>query len=120
MALGLGYSKAGLHNIRHTSRACNLALLTHHKDMLKLYLLDPKLEKCEELYADGLMDAEGFEPNDSLKAAREKCVNKQKARAAKVDTVSQKLCKIESKKRPARDSSESSKIQETLSRAPAL
>ena len=53
------------------------------------------------------MDAEGFEPNDSLRAAREKCVSKQEDRAAKVDTVSQKLCKMDNQKRPARDSPES-------------
>ena len=93
MALGLGYSKAGLHNIRPASRSCNLALLIHHKDTLTPYVLDLKLEKCEQLYADGLIEAEGFKPNDSLKAAREKAVSKQKARAAKVDTVSQKKSK---------------------------
>ena len=98
MALSLGYSKAGLHNLRPSSRACNLALLIHHKDAFTPYILDPKLAKYEELYADGLTEAEGFKPNDSLKARREIAVNKQKARAAKVDKVSQKSYRVESKK----------------------
>ena len=83
MALNLGYSKAGLHNLRPSIRACNLALLIHHKDAFTPYILDPKLAKYEELYADGLTEAEGFKPNESLKAAREKAVKKQKARLPK-------------------------------------
>ena len=43
-----------------SDKACTLALLIHHKDTLTPYVLDPTLEKCEELYAKGLMVAEGL------------------------------------------------------------
>jgi hypothetical protein len=62
----------------------------------------------EELYAAGLAEAQGFKPNDNLKAKREIAVKKLKAQAIKVDKVSQKSGRVEGKKRVTRDSSVSS------------
>ena len=81
---------------------------THHKDTLTPYVLDPTLRSFEEMFAKGFIEAEGVEPSADLLAEREKYVNKQNASTTQVEKPSEKPCKSESKKRPARDSSESS------------
>ena len=50
----------------------------------------------EDLYAVGFAEAQGFKPNDNLKAKREIDVKKLKAQAIKVDKVSQKFSRVES------------------------
>ena len=64
--------------------------------------------RSEDLYAAFIAEAQGFKPNDDLKAKREIAIKKQKAQAIKVDKVSQKSSRVESKKRATRDSSVSS------------
>ena len=108
MALDIGYSKAGINNLRPSSGSYHLSALIHYKDLLTPYVLEPKLKMYEDLYAANLAEAEGFKPNDDLKAKREIAVKKLKSQAVKVDKVSQKSNKVESKKRPAWDSSVSS------------
>ena len=104
----MGYSLAGINNLRPSNGSYNLSALIHHKEQLTPYVLDPKLEMYEELYAAGLAEAQGFKPNDNLKAKREIAVNKLKAQAIKVDKVLQKSNRVESKKRATRDLSVSS------------
>ena len=62
----------------------------------------------EELYALGSIEAEGFKPSAKLYAEREKSLLKLKAAKAKLDSPSEKPGRVESKKRQARDTSESS------------
>ena len=72
MILRLGYSKAGLHNLRPSSRDWTLALLVHHKATHTPYVLDPTLRSYEILFAKGMIEAEGFDPSAALLAKREK------------------------------------------------
>ena len=84
LVLRLGYSVAGVHNLRPSSRAWTPAQLVQHTTTLTPYVLDPRLMSCEEMYASGYMEAEGFEPNAKLSAEREKSLLKQNASKAKV------------------------------------
>ena len=99
----LGYSVPGVHNIRPSSGAWTPAQLVEHTTMLTPYVLDPRLMGCEELYALGSIDAEGFETSAKLYAEREKSLLKLKAAKDKMESPSEKPCKVESKKRQARD-----------------
>ena len=83
IALDIGYSKAGINNLRPSSGSNNLSALINYKDLLTPYVLDPKLKMYEDLYAAGLAEAEGFKPNDNIKAKREIAVKKLKAQAVK-------------------------------------
>ena len=108
IVLRLGYSKAGVHNLRPSSRAWTPAQLVQHTTTLMPYVLDPRLMSSEEMYASGEREAEGFVPNAKLSAEREKSLLRLKANKAKVKSPSEKPSKVESKKRQARDTSESS------------
>ena len=108
LVLHLGYSVAEVHNLRPSSRDWTPAQLLQYATTLTPYVLDPRLISCEEIYTSGYMKAEGFEPNANLSAEREKSLLKLKASKAKVEKSSEKPCNPESKKRQARDTSESS------------
>ena len=84
MILRLGYSKAGLNNLRPSSRDWTLALLVHHKATHTPYVLDPTLRSYEILFAKGMIEAEGFDPSAALLAEREKYVSKQNISAIAV------------------------------------
>ena len=68
----LGYSVAGVHNLRPSSRAWTPAQLVEHTTTLTPYVLDPRLMGREELYSQGSIEAEGFESSAKLYAEREK------------------------------------------------
>ena len=90
MILRLGYSKAGLHNLRPSSWNWSLALLVHHKATHTPYVLDPTLRSYEILFAKGMIEAEGFDPSAALLAEREKCASKQNTSAIPVEKPSEK------------------------------
>ena len=50
MALRLGYSKAGVPNLRPTCRDWTLAQLVCHKATLTPYVLDPTVRMVEEMF----------------------------------------------------------------------
>ena len=60
------------------------------------------------MFAKGYIEAEGFEPSADLIAERGKSLIKQNASVIIVEKSSEKPSKLESKKRSARDTSESS------------
>ena len=97
-----------MHNLRPSSKDWTPAQLVHYTTVLTPYVLDPRLMSCEEMYPSGYMEAEGFEPNAKLSAERVKSLLKLKASKTKVEKSSEKPCNPESKKRQARDTSESS------------
>ena len=75
----LGYSVAGVHNLRPTSRDWTPAQLVEHTLTLTPYVIDPRLIGREELYAQGSGDAIGFEPSARLYAERGKSLKAAKA-----------------------------------------
>ena len=103
--LRFGYSVAGVHNLRPSSRAWTPAQLVEHTLTLTPYVLDPRLMGREELYAQGSGDAIGFEPSAKLYAEREKSL---KAAKTNLDSPPEKPCRVENRKRQTRDTSESS------------
>ena len=77
MILRFGYSKAGLQNLRPSSGDWVLASLVLHKATLTPDVLDPTLKSLQDLFAKGMMEAEGYEPSAELLAKRESNVGKQ-------------------------------------------
>ena len=100
----LGYSVAGVHNLRPSSKAWTPAQLLEHTNQLTPYVLDPRLMGREELYVLGSIEAEGFVPNAKMYADRGK--NLKLKTKKEMPTV--KSSRVESSKRRARESSESS------------
>ena len=98
IVLRLGYSKAGVHILRPSSRDWTPAQLVHHTATLTAYVLDPTFRSYEKMFAKGFKEAEGFEPSADLLAEREKSIIKQNASASIVEKLSEKPCKLESKR----------------------
>ena len=109
-ALRLGYSKAGLQNLRPSSGDWTLAMLVYNKATHTPDVLDPLLNGLQDLYARGLMaTTDGYEPDAALLAEREKCVKKQSSKSGTIyweKTVGKASEKYESSKRSASMSSE--------------
>ena len=72
MILRLGYSKAGLQNLRPSSGDWTLASLVLHKATHTPDVLHPTLRSLQDLFAKGIIEAEGYEPSAALLAKREK------------------------------------------------
>ena len=83
LVLRLGYSKAGLQNLRPSSGDWTLAMLVYNKATHTPDVLDPTLKGLQDMYANGLMaTTDGYEPDAALLAKREKCVNKQSSKSS--------------------------------------
>ena len=83
LVLCLGYSRAGLQNLRPSSGDWTLALLVLNKATHTPHVLDPTLKSLQDMFAKGLMDTtEGYEPDAALLAKREQSVNKQKSKSS--------------------------------------
>ena len=85
LVLRLGYSKAGLQNLRPLSGDWTLAMLVYNKATHTQHVLDPTLKGLQDIYAKGLMaTTDGYEPDASLLAKREQCVNKQSSKSGTI------------------------------------
>ena len=102
MVQGMGYSMAGVHNLRPKSNDWTPAELVEHTAELTPYVLDPMLMGLEEMYKDGTIEAHGFVPTVQMYEARVKNLNTKK------EMPSGKSSRAESGKRRERESSESS------------
>ena len=66
MILRLGYSKAGLQNLRPSCGDWTLASLVLHKATHTPDVLDPTLMSLQDLFAKGIIEAEGYEASAAL------------------------------------------------------
>ena len=111
-ALRLGYSKAGLQNLRPSSGHWTLDMLVNNRPTHTPDVLDPLLKGLQDMYARGLMDTtDGYEPDAALLARRAKCVNKQSSKSGTISwqkPVGRASEEYESSKRSASMSSEKS------------
>ena len=84
----MGWSKAGLQNLRPSSENWTLGMLINHRITHVPDVLDPLLKGQKECYAMGLISSiPGYVPDDALKAKRAKNV---KPHGPKSDTNSVK------------------------------
>ena len=75
LALSMGWSKAGLQNLRPSSENWTIGMLINHRITHAPDVLDPFLKGQKECYALGLISSiPGYVPDDVLKAKRAKIV----------------------------------------------
>ena len=112
LELRLGYSKAGLQNLRPSSGDWTLNMLVNNRFTHTPNVLDPLLKGLQEVFARGQIDTtDGYEPDAALLARRAKSVKNLSSKSCITSGqrhVGKASEKCESSKRLANTSSEKS------------